>query len=88
MLTRAGSISARLWPKLRAGYPLDALDRLDQRAASPAAPSDFLMSLPAAAIAHRPSARGGRNGCLNGVQALGSALELDSELLQRSFVHA
>ncbi len=75
---------ARLWPKLRAGYLLDALDRLDQTAASPAGASNFVMSLATAAITHRPSAGRGSDVRLNGVHILGSGLDLDGELLQIS----
>jgi hypothetical protein len=75
---------ARLWPKLRAGYLLDALDRLDQPAASAAALSDFVTSLSTAAITRRTSAGRGDDVRVNGVQILGSGLELDGELLQLS----
>ena len=75
---------ARLWPKLRAGYLLDALDRLDQPAAGSATISDFVASLATAAIASRPSAGRGSDARLNGEYILGSGLELDGELLQVS----
>jgi hypothetical protein len=75
---------ARLWPKLRAGYLLDALDRLDQPAASSATVSDFVASLANATIASRPSAGRGGDIRLSGGRILGSGLDLDGELLQVS----
>lgn len=75
---------ARLWPKLRAGYLLDALDRLDQRAAAPAAAMGVVGSLATASTTHRPSAGRGSDVRLNDEHILGSGLELDGELLQLS----
>lgn len=75
---------ARLWPKLRAGYLLDALDRLDQPAATAAAIGNFVSALSASGITRRPSAGRGDDLRLNGAQILGSGLELDGELLQLS----
>jgi len=74
----------RLWPKLRAGYLLDALDQLDQPAASSGCISDFVASLATAALASRPSAGHGSDVRLNGEHILGSGLEVDRELLQVS----
>jgi len=74
----------RLWPKLRAGYLLDALDQLDQPAAGSGSVSDFVASLATAAIASRPSAGRGSDVRLNGEHVLGSGLEVDRELLQVS----
>jgi hypothetical protein len=75
---------AHLWPKLRAGYLLDALDRLDQPAAGSGSISDFVASLATAAIARRPSDGRGSDLRLNGEHVLGSGLEVDRELLQVS----
>jgi hypothetical protein len=75
---------ARLWPKLRAGYLLDALDRLDQPPATATAVLEFVTSLSTATITRRPSAGRGHDVRLNGAQILGSGLDLDSELLQLS----
>lgn len=75
---------ARLWPKLRAGYLLDALDRLDHAAADPAAASDFVVSIASAAITRRPSAGRGDDVRVGGPRVLGSGLELNDELLQLS----
>src|SRR4051794_33882071 len=47
---------ARLWPKLRAGYLLDALDRLDQPAAAAAVSGDFIAAFSTARVNRRPSA--------------------------------
>ena len=73
---------ARLWPKLRIGYLLDSLDRLDQPAANPEAARDFVLSLATLSMTRRPSAGRGSDVRLNGADILGSGLELDGELLQ------
>jgi hypothetical protein len=73
-----------LWPKLRAGYLLDALDRLDRPAADPRAASSFVSALSKAVVTRRPSAGRGEDVRLNGEAILGSGLELDGELLQLS----
>jgi hypothetical protein len=75
---------ARFWPKLRTGYLLDALDRLDRPAASAVARGDFVKSLAMATVTRRPSAGCGDDVRFNGVQILGSGLELGGELLQLS----
>jgi ARG and Rhodanese-Phosphatase-superfamily-associated Protein domain len=75
---------AQLWPKLRSGYLLDALDRLDRPAASPDAVAGFLASVSDAAAARRPSAGRGDDVRLTGGSILGSGLELDGELVQLS----
>ncbi|HXF97321.1 MAG TPA: DUF6569 family protein [Gaiellaceae bacterium] len=75
---------ARLWPKLRAGYLLDALERLD---GAPAAAEDvqgFLAALDAAEASRRPSPGLGEDVRLRGEGVLGSGLELEGELLQLS----
>jgi hypothetical protein len=63
---------ARLWPKLRAGYLLDALDRLDQPAATAAAVGDFIAVLSAAGITQGPAAGRGSDVRVDGTQILGS----------------
>jgi hypothetical protein len=75
---------AHLWPKLRAGYLLDALDRLDQYAARASAATEFVASLSTTTIRRRPSPGRGDDVRLSGVQILGSGLELGDELLQLS----
>lgn len=73
---------ARLWPKLRAGYLLDALDRLDQPPATSAAIGDFVAALSTASATRRPSAGRGDDIRLSGTQILGSGLAVDGEMLQ------
>ena len=71
---------ARLYPKLLDGYLLDALAR---RGAKPAAELDrFLAELDAAPTSRRPSVGRGEDVRLNGKGVVGSALELDGELIQ------
>jgi hypothetical protein len=72
---------AHLWPKLRAGYLLDALDRLDRPAARP---EEFIASLSRAPVVRRPSAGRGDDFRLSGEAVVGSGLELEGELLQLS----
>jgi len=73
---------ARLWPKLRAGYLLDALERLD----GPATPRGELEALVSAASeadwSRQRSAGLGEDVRLRGPAVIGSGLELDGELLQ------
>jgi hypothetical protein len=75
---------ARLWPKLRAGYLLDALDRLDQPAAGAYDLAAFLSAVTKADVTRRPSAGRGNDLRLHNGAVLGSGLELDGELLQLS----
>jgi len=75
---------ARLWPKLRAGYLLDALERLDRPAASPVAIERFLARLAGALETRRPSAGLGEDVRLHGEGVVGSGLALGGELLQLS----
>jgi ARG and Rhodanese-Phosphatase-superfamily-associated Protein domain len=75
---------ARLWPKLRAGYLLDALERLD----SPSAPTDsireFVDETTAATVTRQPSVGLGEDMRLRTARVVGSGLKLDGELLQLS----
>jgi hypothetical protein len=75
---------AQLYPKLRAGYMLDALDRLD----GPAAPADtvrsFVARLAPAGATRGPSAGRGVDIRLRGDGVIGSGLELGRELVQLS----
>jgi hypothetical protein len=73
---------AVLWPKLRAGYLLDALDRLDRPAAGADGVTAFAAAVAAAGVTRRPSAGRGDDLRLHGDAVLGSGLELDGELLQ------
>lgn len=74
----------RLWPKLRAGYLLDALERLDGRPVSPAVFPTFLTSVTKALETRQPSAGLGEDVRLRGEGVVGSGLELEGELIQLS----
>ena len=73
---------ARLYPKLRAGYLLDALERLDGKPAAPERLGAFVESAGAATRARQRSAGLGEDVRLHGEGVVGSGLELDGELLQ------
>jgi len=75
---------ARLWPKLRAGYLLDALERLDGEPTPFAVLPTFLYWVDAAEPSRQPSAGLGQDVRLRGEQVIGSGLELDEELIQLS----
>ncbi len=74
----------RLWPKLRRGYLLDALDRLDRPATDDARAAAFVGTVATARRSRRPSAGLGDDVRLRGDGVVGSGLELDGELLQLS----
>ncbi len=73
---------ARLYPKLRAGYLLDGLERLDRKAATAERLAGFLESIGAATRARQSSAGLGEDVRLHGERVVGSGLELEGELLQ------
>ena len=75
---------ALLWPKLRWGYLLDALERLDGRATSVERVSAFASSVVEARVARGPSAGLGEDLRLRGTGVVGSGLELDGEMIQLS----
>jgi hypothetical protein len=75
---------ARLYPKLRAGYLLDALERVGGSPAPQERLGRFVAAVAAAARARRPSAGLGEDVRLHGDSVIGSGLELDGELLQLS----
>jgi hypothetical protein len=75
---------ARLYPKLRAGYLLDALERLDGPAATVAAVSEHLGAIERSLTTRQPSAGLGEDVRLRGESVIGAGLELDGELLQLS----
>jgi hypothetical protein len=75
---------ARLWPKLRAGYLLDALERLDGGPAAKAEIEAFLSAVAGAAESRQPSAGLGQDLRLRRSGVIGSGLELGDELLQLS----
>jgi hypothetical protein len=75
---------ALLWPKLRAGYLLDALERLDRRPTPVERVSRLVDDVAAARATRGPSAGLGDDLRLRGDGVIGSGLELDGELLQLS----
>jgi hypothetical protein len=75
---------ARLWPKLRAGYLLDALARLGGKPTSGAQVEGFLADIDRADQAQQPSAGLGEDVRVRGQRVIGSGLELDGELIQLS----
>ena len=75
---------ARLWPKLRAGYLLDALERLDGEPSTPEAVDAFVNAIDASNATRQPSAGLGDDIRLRGEQVIGSGLELEDELIQLS----
>jgi hypothetical protein len=75
---------ARLWPKLRAGYLLDALERLDGKPTPFAVLPTFLQWVSTADESRRPSAGLGEDVRLRGERVIGSGLELEGELIQLS----
>ncbi len=75
---------ALLWPKLRAGYLLDALERLDGRATSVERISAFVDEVGEAQATRGPSAGLGEDVRLRGAGVVGSGLELDGEVIQLS----
>lgn len=75
---------ARLWPKLRRGYLLDALEHLDGKPVPPAAIPMILGETATADWNRQPSAGLGEDIRLQGERVLGSGLELDGELIQLS----
>ena len=75
---------ARLWPKLRAGYLLDALERLDGEPTPRAAIPTYLGLVDSAKRTSQPSAGLGQDVRLRGDRVIGAGLELDGELLQLS----
>ena len=66
---------ALLWPKLRAGYLLDALERLDGRATSVERIAGFVDDVGAAQATRGPSAGLGQDVRLRGRGVVGSGLE-------------
>jgi hypothetical protein len=75
---------ARLWPKLRAGYLLDALERLDGEPTPLAVLPTFLAWVDSAEASRQASVGLGDDVRLRGELVIGSGLELDGELLQLS----
>jgi hypothetical protein len=75
---------AQLWPKLRRGYLLDALEVLDGRPTAPEAIAGFLDAIVALHPAQQPSVGLGNDVRLRGERVVGSGLELDGEVIQLS----
>jgi hypothetical protein len=75
---------ALLWPKLRAGYLLDALERLDGRATSVERIAAFVDEVGQARVTRGPSAGLGEDVRLRGEAVVGSGLALDGETIQLS----
>ena len=75
---------ARLWPKLRAGYQLDALERLDGKPTPAGSVEAFVEAVGGALASRQPSAGLGEDLRLRGQQVVGSGLELAGELIQLS----
>ena len=75
---------ALLWPKLRAGYLLDALERLDRRATSVERVSAFVAEIGEARVTRGPSAGLGEDMRVRGEIVVGSGLTLDGETIQLS----
>jgi len=82
-VSRPGAF-ALLWPKLRAGYLLDALERLDDKPTAVEQVAGFVDEVAAAVVAHGPSAGLGSDVRLRGPGIVGSGLELDGERIQLS----
>lgn len=74
----------RLWPKLRTGYLLDALERLDGKPTPFAVLPTFLSWVASADRTKQPSAGLGDDLRLRSELVIGSGLELDGELIQLS----
>ncbi len=75
---------ALLWPKLRAGYLLDALERLDRPATPTSEIHGLVESLGTALTTRQPSAGLGEDVRLRGERVVGSGLEFEGEVLQLS----
>jgi hypothetical protein len=74
----------RLWPKLRRGYLLDALETLDRPAATRPAIDEFVASVTSATAGRQASAGLGNDVRLRNTGVIGLGLELGDELLQLS----
>jgi hypothetical protein len=74
----------QLWPKLRRGYLLDALEILDRPATARSVVEAFAAQVSSCPPARQQSAGLGEDVRLRGAGVIGSGLELDSELIQLS----
>ncbi len=75
---------ASLWPKLRAGYLLDALGRLDGSPTPASEVEAFVASVDGSLASRQPSVGLGEDVRLRGARVIGSGLELEGELVQLS----
>jgi hypothetical protein len=75
---------ARMWPKLRAGYLLDALGRLGTEPTGGDAIEAFVGAVGGALVSRQPSAGLGEDVRLRGPGVVGSGLELEGEVVQVS----
>ena len=75
---------AAIWPKLRRGYLLDALEQLDRPATRPKRLLGFVDEVADAPVTRGPSAGLGSDVRLKGPAVLGSGLELEGEAIQLS----
>jgi hypothetical protein len=75
---------AVLWPKLRAGYLLDALERLDSTPTLVTDVDDFVKAIDGALTTRQPSAGLGEDVRLRAEHVIGSGLELAGEVIQVS----
>jgi hypothetical protein len=73
---------ALLYPKLLDGYLLDAIERLDARAATQAQIEELSTRVASALRSRRPSPSLGEDVRIHGTGVVGSGLELDRELIQ------
>jgi hypothetical protein len=75
---------ARLWPKLRAGYLLDALEHLDGKPTPFAVIPMIASATQKAEWSRQPSVGLGEDIRLHGERVIGSGLELEGEVIQLS----
>ena len=75
---------ARLWPKLRAGYLLDALERLDGQPTPQDEIEAMLTAVGQSEQTRQPSAGAGEDVRLRSEYVIGSGLQLQGELIQLS----
>ena len=75
---------ARLWPKLLAGYLLDALERLDGKPTSRGTVDELVAAVGRSEATRQPSVGLGDDLRLRTENAIGSGLELDGEVVQLS----
>ena len=75
---------AAIWPKLRAGYLLDALERLDGPPTRTRRLLGFVDEVTDAPVTRGPSVGLGTDLRLRGPGVLGSGLEVDGETIQLS----